>query len=598
MLARPKDNRWRWPMNATDTGMSSAPRVTHRVLLRRNLAKLWSRPGDLSFWLTGNASLAMLAASLLVVQFVQLFLLILFEKVEYDTFTYYFSKVELMRFWTVGHAPVISYVQDFMPVGFSKFQLLFASGSYARNAGNYIVVLAVAAYILAFTKRLFLPLLFLALTNVAFFMQYTGYKADAPLAGLSLVLLHIASRPHFPLQFTAAVAIACVAASIKWTSGLVIIPALLIYLWHLFRGRTRISPHDIIVAFGVIAVFSAWLDLGLYFDTYRATGSFIPTETYGVSGLRLPDPILMAVNFVKYASVCIIETFEALWRNLIYHPPIGRLIETLTLGTKTSVVMNANQVYATLNVFDLFGIVACILVLRCKNAFVWSCGVAALFYYSVSFSVYPYQTIANRYLLPAQIISYVPLIYLGWMIALSWSRRLPEATRARLGLATAAAVAVIHLANSSYLIVVDKERNLVPIIDTMFVSTKSIQERAVPKLDVRYPVYKDDTVGQLFRGWQGYQSAYLALQQYASQSIELQIIFDSSANDVDYVYPFLKARQVANTNLTDIRNVPSAEIHPTSARILCFGRRACSLRPADYDEHGQVAGLVALWVRR
>lgn len=544
-----------------------------------------------------NATPVILTGSLLLVQVAQIFLLILFEKVDYDTFTYYFSKVELMRFWTPSNHPVMSFVQEYLPIGYSKFQKLFASGLYARNAGNYLIVAAVAAYLCIYVRRLWLPLAFLALTNVAFFTQYVGYKTDAPLAALSVLLLHLISRHPFPLQVTASVLIVGVILSIKWTGGLVILPALAIFLWRVSMGRASISLFDAISACVTTVILANWLELGIYLDTFIATGSFVPTETFGVGTLKMPDPILLAGNLLKYITVAGVETFEPIWRRLLDYPAVGYLIENITLGAKTNVIMNTNEIYVPLNIFDALGMIACVLVLRSNNAFVTSCAVTAIFYYVISLSVVYYLPAGNRYYLPAQIISYVPLAYLGRIMYQRLSRRIDDPLRSRLALGVAAAVAIFHLCTTGGMILFDKERNLLPNVDTPLVSTQSIKERTVA-LDVRNPIYREDAVAQLFRGWLDYQLVYRAMQQKMSSSDDLEVIFDSSANDTDYNYPFLRHREAANTKLTNIRGVPNADVRLASMRVLCFGKRACSLKPPDYEEVRQVSALVAFWTKR
>jgi hypothetical protein len=542
--------------------------------------------------------IGILACTMLTVQFVQLVLLILFEKVEFDTFTYYFSKVELMRFRDVdaGHIPVMSFVQEFMPVGYSKFQMLFCSGPYARNAGNFIIVVGIATYLLMFVRRLFLPLALLALTNVAFFTQYAGYKADAPLAALSVLLLHLITRSRFPLQVTASTIVVCFMASIKWTGGLVVIPALGIYLWRLQRGLTRISPLDLICAFATLAALIPWLDLGVYLDSYKSTGSFVPTETFGVAGLKVPNPLLLVNNVLSYFAVSFLETFEMIWRHQIHHPIVGRLIELFSLGGKTNVVMNSNQIMATLNIFDLMAVFASILTLRCRDSFVKACAIVALFYYAISLSVYPYQANSNRYFLPAQILAYVPLAYVARINVLKWLRRRTGESRARLSIAGAVGVAAVHLIISFGMFAFEKERNLLPVVETPLVSTKDIQNHTLPDLSLLGPIYSEVPVTRLFRGWQGYQFAYLAMQRNVALSDDIQIIFDSSANDANYLYPFLQGRSVANTRLSDIKGLADSQVRLTSTRVLCFGKRACSLRPNEYREESQATRYVSLWI--
>src|SRR4051812_6312895 len=110
-----------------------------------------------------SAPAVILGGTFLVVQAVQLVLIVLFEKVEYDTFTFYFSKVELMRWWTFDHHPVMSFVQEFLPIGYSKFQMLFPG-----NIGNYIVVLSALAYFTVYERQIVAPLAVMIFANNVF----------------------------------------------------------------------------------------------------------------------------------------------------------------------------------------------------------------------------------------------------------------------------------------------------------------------------------------------------------------------------------------------------------------------------------------------
>ena len=534
----------------------------------------------------------------------QLVLLILYEKVEYDTFTFYFSKVELMRWWTVDDHPVMTFVQEFLPIGYAKFQKLFAEHGYAANAGNFIVVLGVLGYFLAYERKIVVPLALFVFANNVFFIQYTGYKTDAPLAMLALLLLHLVSRPYFRFQFTTLAALTCFMLSIKWTAGLAIVPAALIYIWRLARGTVvpdRRFPLDLILCLIVTAGLFGWLELGVYFETLRKTGSFVPVESYGLQKTVFPNPILLLINLVKYAAVCIVETFEPVWRffwrGLYGSRTLAQFLYEGTLHAKLAYILNPGAMYQTLSVVELAGLIAAgFIAYRCHNTFVRCCAVTALAYYAISMSVFSYDNFVTRYWLPAQVLSYVPLAYLAMA---RWDRFLaskPPESQHRIMFAGAVAVASLHLVLSTALTVTDHHRPLVTG-DVMPFSTipPIIEGKAQPPM-ARAAIYIDTPVERTFRGWQGFQDVYRAMHKSMTLADPLDIVFDTRASDVDYPYPFLRERHASNTTLTDIQR---GGFNPRSPNVLCFSKTACAAVASSggYTKIADQGPTIALWRR-
>jgi hypothetical protein len=545
-----------------------------------------------------------LGGSFLTIQIVQLVLLVLYEKVEYDTFTFYFSKVELMRWWTVDHHPVMTFVQEFLPIGYAKFQKLFAEHGYAANAGNFIVVLGVFGYFLAYERKIVVPLALFVFANNVFFIQYTGYKTDAPLAMLALLLLHLVSRPYFPFQFTALAAVACFMLSIKWTAGLAIVPAALIYIWRLTRGTIvpdRRFLLDLTLCLIVTAGLFGWLELGVYFETLRKTGSFVPVESYGLQKTVFPNPVLLLLNLVKYAAVCIVETFEPVWRlfwgDLYSSQTLAQLLYDGTLHAKLAYILNPGEMYQTLSVIELAGLISAgFIAYRCQDTFVRCCAVTALAYYAISMSVFTYDNFVTRYWLPAQVLSYVPLAYLAMA---RWDRFLaskaPE-NHHHIMFAGAVAVASFHLVLSTALTVTDHHRPLVTG-DVMPFSTipPIIEGKAQPPM-ARAAIYIDTPIERTFRGWQGFQDVYLAMRKNMTLADSLEIVFDTRAPDVDYSYPFLRDRHPSNTILNDNRD---GIFKSQSTNVLCFSRTACEAVQASgsYSKVAEQGPPIALWKR-
>jgi hypothetical protein len=509
----------------------------------------------------------LLGGSFLIVQLGQLALLIFSEKVEYDTFTFYFSKVELMRWWTPERHPVMTFVQEFLPIGFTKLQMLFAAGNYARNAMNFLVAIGGAVYLGRQVPRLFFPFVFLVLANTAFFMQYTGYKSDAPFAVLSIVLIHIVSRCYFPCQLSVIAALSLLILSIKWSGGIVLLVAAGLYLPTFGRAvweRPRAVAIDLLVALAVSAMLFNFLELGIYLEAYQKTGSFTPTQTLGVAPLSFGLKNL-AVGLAQYLLVSVVETFEPLWRWLSNVDGIQRFLELATLGTKNYIIHSPGQMRQSINGFDALGLAASVGVLvrwyreRRIDVFVRNCAIAALFVTGVMLAAYPYQPYwANRFFLPAQVLSYIPLAYVAMSL---WRRMLRARHRAERGsivLMSAALLAASHITLSASMVIRDPERT--------------------------------------FRGWQSFQPVYLAMQNTMTRADPLDIVFDTRAADVDYTYPYLRQRDPSNTTLSDIQG---GGFSPRSTNVLCFSATTCAA-VASSGAYAQIADggpTISLWCK-
>jgi hypothetical protein len=543
-----------------------------------------------------------LAGSFLTLQIVQLVLLTLYEKVEYDTFTFYFSKVELLRWQTLTGYPNLSSVQEFLPIGYSKLQALFANGGYAKNGLNFIVAMGVGAYLSQYIPRLFIPFAFLTLANTAFFMQYTGYKTDAPLAALSIALIHVIGRPYFRFQLSVICILSLVILSIKWSGGLVVLTAGFLYISNFsreLRAPSAALALDLLAAVVVFAILFSLLDLGIYVETYKKTGSFTPTEAFGVAPLSF-DLKNLAIGMPQYLLVSIVETFEPLWRRLLQLPWLGNFLQIVTLGAKDHVVISPGQIRQSINVFDGCGIVASVLVLvrwyrtGRMDVFVRNCAIAALVVTAVTLLAYPYQPFwANRYFLPAQVLSYVPLAYLammGWYALLK--HRAADARRTVV-MTSAVVFAGAHLAISGYMLVRDHERNLIVINDTSGITTKQIEEGHTPPPAWRKPIYRDTAVEQAFRGWQGFQTVYMAMLTTVTSADRLEIVTDTRAADVDYTYPFLRVRYPSNTTFSNL----SSGFRPRSPNVLCFSTTACREVAVSgaYTKVADQGPTIALW---
>jgi len=529
-----------------------------------------------------------LGTSFVLVQLAQVVLVILYEKVEYDTFSFYFSKVELMRWWTSAVHPVMSSVQEFLPIGYSRLQMLFAGGSdFARNQLNFLVVLGVGLYLARYMRAHFFAFAFLALANATLFMQYTGYKTDAPLAALSLLLIHVVSQPYFRLQITVITGLCLVLLSIKWSGGIILAVAGLLYiptLWRIARERTPVTADFLFAGGATVLLFNA-LDLSTYIDAFQKTGSFTPTQSFGVAPLSFGWKNLL-VGLPQYLSVCVVETFEPLWRRLRDIQQLGPFLEAVTFGAKDYVILSSGEMRQSLTAFDALAFFASAftLVARRDDAFVRNCAIASLVFTAVVLMAYPYQPFwNNRYFLPAQLLGYVPLAWL----TMEWCGRRFAGTSVVL-------IATGHLIISAYYIVRDHERNLVTINDISVITTKQIAAGDLPAPVWFPPIYRQTLTERVFHGWLGFKVVYDSMHKTMTAADPLQIVTDSRASNADYSYPFLRERQVANTTLIDVARTSLSLDKPF---VICFSASACRLvaQSSGYAKIADQGPTIALW---
>lgn len=541
--------------------------------------------------MTPRIATRVLVGSFLAVQAAQLILLLLFEKSDYDTFTFYFPKVELMRWWTVADQPLTSYIQEFLPIGYTNLQMKFG-GSASRNFMNYAVVVTCAFILIRARPRLFVPFAFFALANTGFFMQASGYKNDGPLAALSVILLLAVSYDYFRFQITALAALVALMLSVKWSSLPVIGTAGLLYLpvfVRSIREQRKGLGLDLVAAVLVAAALYHILYLDDYRRAYIATGSFSPTQTFGIGALAF-NPSYLLVGLPQYMLVSAVETFEPLWASLTAYPSLGPFLRTATLGAKDHVLIVIGQHFHALNIFDGAGLGASVFVLtrfRATEPFVRNCAIAALASTVVILAFYPYQPYhANRYFMSGQLLSYVPL---AAIVLAAWERSSPRRQAASL-----VALAVAHLIICGRMLVIDQSRNLIPVSGSAAVSVADIEAGTIPQTFVLPPIYNLSETQRTFRSWLGFASIYEVMGRTLTVATPLQIVFHSREHHSDYTYPFLRERHPANTYLSDIAQKPFAG---TAPYVLCFSPLGCRAvaESGGYDKLSDQGPTIALW---
>lgn len=532
--------------------------------------------------------------SFAAIQLTQLVLLCLFEKVEYDTFTFYFSKVELMRWATADRIPLTTTEQEFLPIGFTKLQMLFTgSRLWPSNSLNFIVALLGGLILARFIPRLFVVFAALTLASNAFFMQYTSYKTDAPLAVLAALLILAASVPPFRFQLTALCALSLLMMSIKWLAAPIVGIAGVLYLSTFVRraaNDVRDLAEDGAVALAISALLFGYLELGVYANTFRETGKLFPTQSFGVGAVGFSGSHVL-LGIPQYLLTSFVETFEPIWRRTMHYPALGSFLETVTLGAKQHVITSVGAIGNNLNLFVGAGLIASawVLVRHSRNVepFVRNCAIAALFITVLFLALYPYQPLyANRYFLPAQVLSYVPLAYVIMRVL----------ERRNLVAPALVAIAVAHIFDGAFMLIRDHNRNLITINDISAVTTRQIKEGAVPAPVWIPPIYTLSKVAQTFRGWSGFQKVYDSLNSTIRPWDPLTIFLNSKPpqRGADYTYPFLRDRHPANTAIVDLEKGTDALSAP---HVLCFTISACAAVEASgkYVKIADQGPTISFW---
>ncbi len=482
---------------------------------------------------------------------VSFFLVLIYEKVEYDTFTFYASKIELNK---AGYANSnLTFVQEYLPVGWTKIQFLWADASpIAKNLVNYLVAVTLLAAIWRWESELRLYLIFLLCSNEIFFIQSSGYKADGTIGALGMLLLlvnkHLDKRGKYFLMMILSMFI----LSIKWTGLLLVVPFwTYLLVRNLFKldfkipankGKLaqRINLKNSIYVL-IVYFFFQFLELSLYWKSFKNTGSLTPTQTFGVDETKFS--FFNFINqFPQYLNKQAIETFEPLSNFLLTHGMNLDFLNQLTYGSKTHISSGADQTFGFGNIYTVFALFISILYLFSRDHNIRLFSIIAIT--GTCLSLAAYSDLTNfRYLTPFVMLSYYPLAH--------WLRNGMQKCRTRNFLAAdnfAIALIIFGLFSTSYYTLFDWHRNLVSI-PTMGspISPLSGYKNVAVLSPIELQVNQRSSK-VLFRGWSGYQLPfdYLESRGWGGDS-QVLLIYDSQYFDqTNYSYPFLNALNQRN----------------------------------------------------
>lgn len=497
---------------------------------------------------------------------VSLILVVVFQKVEYDTFTYYASKVELEK---AGFSNVfLNSVQEYLPIGWTKIQFLWADlVTRGKNCVNFLTALILLVAIWNWEKNLRMFLILLVCSNEIFFVQSSGYKADSALASLAFLLIlvhhHLVQRRKYFLL----VLISMLIMSIKWTGLLIVGPFWILLIAEKLFRRVKFSlkipfaslgeklKYFVKILGGILLLFIVFrfLNLSLYWKAFSETGTFTPLQSFETGTINhLQSFDVSKVNlslentfrgFPQYLMLNTVESFEPIWSLAVAHGVNLNFLNHITFGAKTSVSLAADQTYGFGNMLTVFGFTVSLFYIFSNSSKARYFSTIAVAGTLVSLSAYPTLPIL-RYFTPFVLLSYYPLAH--WL-ANGFRRMFREHQYLRnISLSSLVAFGIL---STSYYVTFDWHRNLVSIVNfggpIAPLSIEGLPKSSMPSVLLPLENRKSE---QLFRGWSGYQTVYdfLKISEFDRRA-KVGIVFDSRfSNQNNYTYPFIHELNIRN----------------------------------------------------
>ena len=424
--------------------------------------------------------------------------------------------------------------QRFAPLFFTRLEERLLATGYLSSSLNFALFLAcIYAVARCYPKNaasLVVLLLFAAQPIVA---ALTSLKNDLTVGTVALLtILAIFRLPPSIWYASACFAGIALLAGTKWHGIILGFPLVLGVLYKLSTSH-RPTRGSILVLVACIPLLAVVSSAEHYWQNYQETGSLFPRMEAVQYLAHTPRELI--VNVYRFVSCTIVDTFSLplYFANVTTDGRAWRWANSVTAGGQ-----DLNFVIGPNSTHSVFG-VPLLLVLasslwasfaRTVTAEVRVLAFSSLFYCAVVTSMSRYIGFAPRYYIASYILGAIPLA----MVVSSM--------RPRVYAICAAVLGVYMLVESMQTLLLDPERALIGYrvsVRTAATSVDYYQPSIWERISNREELY--------FQSWPGYLPAYRYFSGNVLASDRVLFMNCGQNQDAPFIYPFLRARERANT---------------------------------------------------